>query len=185
MSPTGEGAEAAVCRWPVVPSTFMAASSEEPEIGGTPPDSGSGGGQPPSPTPSVYLYRGALLALAIGSLIAVYLVLRPPETDSVQQVVSDVATSTPVTAATATATPQGQTATPTATALPATSTPAGPSDTPTPEPGTPIQYEIQSGDFLSTIAEDFGTTVDAILALNPDLDPDLISVGQVILVPSQ
>lgn len=174
-----------MCRWPVVPSFFMVASSDEPQIGGAPPDPGGGDGQPPSPTPSVYLYRGALLALAIGSLIAVYLVLRPPETDSVQQVVSNVATSTPAIAETATATPLGQTATPTATALPATPTPAGPTDTPTPEPGTPIQYEIESGDFLSTIAVDFGTTVDAILALNPDLDPDLLTVGQVILVPSQ
>lgn len=178
-----------MCRWPVVPSNFMVASSDEPQIGSTPPEPSGGNGEPPnqapSPTPSVYLYRGALLALAIGSIIAVYLVLRPPETESVQPVVSDVATSTPVTEETATATPLGQQPTATATALPATPTPSGPTATPTLEPGTAVEYEIQSGDFLSTIAQDFGTTVDAILALNPDLDPDLISVGQVILVPSQ
>lgn len=177
----------------MVPSIFMVASSDEPQIGSTPPQSGDGDGdgnggpppQGPSPTPSVYLYRGALLALAIGSVIAVYLVLRPPETESVQQVVTNVATSTAVTEETATATPQGQQATATATALPATPTPEGPTATPTPEPGTPVEYVIQAGDFLSTIAEDLGTTVDAILELNSDLDPDLLSVGQVILVPSQ
>jgi LysM repeat protein len=167
----------------------MVATSDEPLIGSTPPDSGGGNGRPPSqapsPTPNVYLYRGALLALVVGSLVAVYLVLRPPETESVQPVVRDVATSTPVAAETATATPEGQQATATATALPATPTPEGPTATPTPEPGTPIEYEVQSGDFISTIAEDFGTTVDAILELNPGLDPDLISVGQVILIPSQ
>lgn len=44
-------------------------------------------------------------------------------------------------------------------------------------------YTIQRGDTLRIIANKFGTTVDALLALNPKIkNPNLIYVGQVITV---
>ena len=43
-------------------------------------------------------------------------------------------------------------------------------------------YTIQAGDTLDTIAAKYGTTVDALLTLNPDVDPHALSIGQTIRV---
>jgi LysM repeat protein len=46
-------------------------------------------------------------------------------------------------------------------------------------------YTVQQGDTLGTIAQAFGTTVDALAAANPDiLDPDQIFAGQTLCVPA-
>jgi len=46
-------------------------------------------------------------------------------------------------------------------------------------------YVVQPGDSLFTIAQRFGTTVDAILAVNPQItDPDVIFPGQRICIPT-
>ena len=63
-----------------------------------------------------------------------------------------------------------------------------PGDPPPPRPTlTPvpldITYVVQDGDILSSIADSYGVTVEAILAIN-DLDnPDFLSIGQVIRIP--
>jgi LysM repeat protein len=44
-------------------------------------------------------------------------------------------------------------------------------------------YVIQSGDTLETIAEQFGTTVEELVVLNPDVDPTALQIGQEIRVP--
>lgn len=46
-------------------------------------------------------------------------------------------------------------------------------------------YTIASGDNLSRIAAKFGTTVDAIEAENPGIDPRRLRVGQKIRVPKR
>ena len=43
-------------------------------------------------------------------------------------------------------------------------------------------YEIQSGDTFETVAEEFGTTVDALVELNPGVDPRTLTIGQRIRV---
>jgi LysM repeat protein len=43
-------------------------------------------------------------------------------------------------------------------------------------------YEIQSGDTLETIAAAHGTTVDALIELNPGIDPRALTVGDQIRV---
>ena len=43
-------------------------------------------------------------------------------------------------------------------------------------------YEIVSGDTLAVIADQHGTTVEALLVLNPDIDPVALTVGQRIRV---
>lgn len=69
--------------------------------------------------------------------------------------------------------------------------PIGPVDTPTPptetEPGSPCgaYYEVTAGDTLVEIADRCETTVDALMAINPDIeDPSLIYAGQRLAIPS-
>jgi LysM repeat protein len=77
------------------------------------------------------------------------------------------------------------TTTPTRTLTPTpTSTPSPtplPTSTPTPVP--PLVHQVQEGETLIVIAEQYDTTTDLILLLNPDVDPALIQVGQVLLIP--
>ena len=44
-------------------------------------------------------------------------------------------------------------------------------------------YTIREGDTFETIASDRGTTVEQLQALNPDVDPNSLQVGQKIIVP--
>ena len=50
-------------------------------------------------------------------------------------------------------------------------------------PAGSVAYVIRSGDTLFIIAQRFGTTVSAILAINPGLDPNALRIGQTICVP--
>lgn len=51
-------------------------------------------------------------------------------------------------------------------------------------PGTTFNYTIVRGDTLSKLAQRYGTTVQAIMAVNPEItNPNLITVGQVIKIP--
>ncbi len=63
----------------------------------------------------------------------------------------------------------------TATAIPVTIPPP-----PTP---TPITYVIEAGDTMGVIAYRFGITVADLRAANPEVDPNLMSVGTVLVVP--
>jgi LysM repeat protein len=47
-----------------------------------------------------------------------------------------------------------------------------------------VSYVVQSGDSLRAIARKFGTSVDALIALNGLQDPDSIRVGQRIQLPA-
>jgi LysM repeat protein len=62
----------------------------------------------------------------------------------------------------------------------AAATPAAESATPTPEQQT---YTVQEGDTLSTIAQEHGTTVEAIVAANEIEDPNRIQLGQELVIP--
>ncbi|MBI1297732.1 LysM peptidoglycan-binding domain-containing protein [bacterium] len=55
---------------------------------------------------------------------------------------------------------------------------------PTEDPDAPITYVVQSGDWLSIIAQNYNTTVEAIVAANPAIvNPNVLIVGQTILIP--
>jgi LysM repeat protein len=74
------------------------------------------------------------------------------------------------------------TQTPTNTPTPTPTRTPAPTSTPTPLP--PLTYQVLAGDTLSDIAARFDTTVEAILALNPEVQPELLSVGYVLRIPA-
>lgn len=51
--------------------------------------------------------------------------------------------------------------------------------------GTHYEYVIEKGQTLTLIAQGFGTTVPKILAANPGLKPNMLRVGQKIIVPAE
>ncbi len=53
---------------------------------------------------------------------------------------------------------------------------------PTPTPAG--LYVVQQGDTLSGLAEDFGTTVEEIMAANGLTDPNAIQAGQTLIIPA-
>lgn len=62
-----------------------------------------------------------------------------------------------------------------------TASPAAPTATPTP---APLLYVVQPGDTLSGIAQAFGISLQDLLAVNDIADPNLLHVGQVLVIPA-
>lgn len=67
---------------------------------------------------------------------------------------------------------------------------AVPTQVPKPSPTVPqtsgatgTTYAVQAGDTLSKIAADFGVTVDSIVKANKIADPNLLKVGQELVIP--
>jgi len=123
----------------------------------------------------------AALLLIVGAAALIFWLLAPE-----QPIFAFLASDTPTPTVTATAT---ATFTPT---NPPTETPtlAPPSETLAPTatetPSGPSLYVVQEGDTLTSIAEKFNTTLDILLALNPDIDPEtlIIRVGDQIVIPA-
>jgi LysM repeat protein len=63
------------------------------------------------------------------------------------------------------------------------SSPALATDIPIPTP-TPSTYTVAGGDTLSSIAERFGIRLDDLLAANPGIVPEALSVGETLKVPA-
>ncbi len=56
------------------------------------------------------------------------------------------------------------------------------SDIPT---GTPNSYTVAAGDTLSSIADRVGVPVEDLMQVNGIIDPNMLSIGQVLLLPTQ
>jgi LysM repeat protein len=158
---------------------------------------------PASAIPSGTVFRGSLLALLVASILALWLLIQPPGLpggEAGEEAVLPLPTVTPAALTSPTPTPpRTPTATPTPTASPtvsptpeATASPTPtleptptPTPTPTPEPPPFIEYEVETGDTLSSIAQAYGTTIDELVRLNGLASQDvIISVGQKLLVPN-
>lgn len=138
----------------------------------------------------------ALMAVAFGALAVTRLgggpelqpgAVEPGALPTPAAISSPAATET---AAPATAEPATPTTDPTLvpsdsqpTAAPPAKTPAPPARTPKPKPETPTTYKVQSGDTLSGIAAEHGTTWQEIAELNKLSDPRRLRVGQVLELP--
>jgi LysM repeat protein len=46
-----------------------------------------------------------------------------------------------------------------------------------------LAYSVRKGDLLFDVAQRFGTSVDAIVALNPQINPDSLVIGDVLRIP--
>lgn len=137
---------------------------------------------PESAAPAAAVYRGSVLALIAATAVAVFLLVRPPESKSTTDVARPLATSTSATGATATPTRPGQ-ATATRPATQAAAGSATPAGTAATTPAPKKTYTVQPGDNLGAIASANGTTVDAILALNPGVTPETLQIGAVLNLP--
>jgi len=99
-----------------------------------------------------------------------------------QELIIPVATPTP---APSTATPTPETEAPSASPTPARETAS-----PTPKSAPPGGGEnagvhiVQSGDTLVGIAKQYGVSVDALKAANPDVDPRTLRIGQRLVIPT-
>jgi len=138
--------------------------------------------RPASALPSYALYRGSLLALLMGTAVALWLLLKPPEkaSESVPSVI------VPTAAATATARPPQMTPT---TATPPAGTPgATPAATATPGVN---EYTVGKGDSLVRHAEEFLPPGEALgdfarrIAEENGLSPEdpLLQPGQTLRIP--
>lgn len=148
---------------------------------------------PSSALPSFNLYRGSLLALLVGTAVALWLIVRPPtSSDSSGGVVLPLTPTEVVTAVVATATPE-DVETPELT-TPTAAVTAGPTSTEEPEAtDTPAarEYIVQSGDTLLGIAEQFAppgidpVTYAANIAAASGMSSveEPITPGQVLILP--
>ncbi len=140
---------------------------------------------PESAMPAAWAYRGSIVALALASLVVLFLVIWPPASSTSDDTVRTIATTVPIISATATPTPRGGAATPTRVATPSGSptTAASPSAAAGSPTAAPATYTVKAGDTLGAIAAQFNTTVAAILAANPGITANSIQIGLVLKIP--
>jgi nucleoid-associated protein YgaU len=147
--------------------------------------------------PSYRVYRGSIIALLVGSIVAVWLLVLPPAgadqdgpPDSIARLVNTPsATAPPEVTATAEGTGEGD-ATATATAGP-DGTPT-PTATPTPTPEPEVQtYIVQSGDTLFGIAEQFAPVGSDAAAFSQRIaeanglsDLSQLQIGDELVIPA-
>ncbi len=151
--------------------------------------------QPASGVPSFTLYRGSLLALLVGTALAVWLLIQPGGGEGEGAFRPLVVP--PTSAAAANVTPEPG-STPDGPVVEATTTePGGPAETATPaQDGGPSQpenttvYTVVSGDVLSAVCEQLkpasmsvSECLDQVVLLNGLSSPDDISIGEDLLIP--
>lgn len=138
---------------------------------------------PESAAPPASVYRGSLLALAVASLAAIFVIVRPPSDEASTAEPRPIATNTPSFSSTATPTPTGTGPT-TTIATPTPTVPVSPTVAPTPAGQT--THTVAGGDTLFGIADQYGISIDDLLAANPGLTLDsALQPGDTLIIPAQ
>jgi len=129
------------------------------------------------------VYWGAILTLFVGTLVTIFLLLTPPknESDGLLVLESSNPEETPTEQANVSPSP---TATPSPTPISTPTLVSTPEVTPTPTPTPMIEHTVLDGETISGIASRYGVTTQQIMESNPNLDPNLIFTGEVILIPT-
>ncbi len=144
---------------------------------------------PVNAAPSSTFFRASLLALLLGSVLALWLLIRPPGLPGESsEVILPEASPQPVTPSPPIPpTPIEPTLEPTLepTPEPTLEPTAEPTPVPTVEPEGPIEYVVQEGDTISGIAAFFGFTVEDLLAINglTEQEAEMIQPGDVLAIP--
>jgi LysM repeat protein len=138
---------------------------------------------PVNAAPSGAFFRASLLALLLGSVLALWLLVRPPGLpgDSSGVVIPEASPqpTTPAASPTPANPVAGATAEPTPTAA------ATPTAVPTPtvEPPAPTEYTVVDGDTWYGIAEAYGVDAESLAAFNGLTLDDFLQPGQVLTIP--
>ncbi len=143
--------------------------------------------QPPSGLPSFTLFRGSLLALLIGTILAVWLLIQPPGGESNAPQSGTIITPTSEVSVDTTPGPESTLAAGTS-PVPLTTPLLNASATPTGSGGTGT-YTVEPGDTLFSICVEVAPDLNVddcaeeIVATNGLTDASTINVGQELIVP--
>jgi hypothetical protein len=130
---------------------------------------------PVSATPSNIVFRSSLFALLVASVLALWLLVRPPDLPGEESSVAPQQTALDATQA-AGESPAAES--------PTTAPEATPSPAPeTPPPAAPAQYTVVEGDTWFGIAGTLGVDAEALAAANGRTLEDFIQPGEVLVVP--
>lgn len=119
--------------------------------------------QPLSGLPGATVLRASVGVFIAGIVIGLILLVRPPRLPGERPPAVAATPALPSPTVVRTATPAG--------IAPATATP------------TPRTYRVRPGDTLGRIAVEFGTTIEAIQAANPGINPNALTIDQEIIIP--
>jgi LysM repeat protein len=205
----GLGFQADYCLGGMYPSCARYQRAEE--AAAAPPAAGTGLAEPAGAADVVPAVAAATVATATPSLGRVKGERRPRGTSPLVSLLLGVALiaiivafaaaagllHVPTTGSVTTPTPTGQPSassaptTPPASATPTPTSSPTPTPTPTPTPAPTasptsgeILHTVQANETLTSIAAMYGVSVDAIVARNGITDPNLIEVGQVLIIPA-
>lgn len=136
---------------------------------------------PVSAAPTNTVFRASLLGLLVGSVFALWLLVRSPGLPDETRQIAAPESAPPPFAASPTPTPPAETVTPVATEAPA----ATPTPVPTEVAPGPVTYIIEDGDTVFGIAEFFGVNYLDMLAVNglTEEDAALLQPGDELVIP--
>jgi len=146
---------------------------------------------PVNAAPSSTVFRASLFALLAGSVLALWLLIRPPSVPGEEGTVirpqptpqvTPAGTRLPTQRPGVTATP-GTTGGASGSPAPGSATATPADETPEPTDGGPIDYTVQEGDTWFGIAEFFGVSAEDLVAVNGLTLDDFLHPGDVIAIP--